>query len=89
MNLLKNEYFFFDYDGTLRPFVKRPEDAKPDEEMKSLLLKLAENKNNKVVVISGRDRHTLQEWLGHLPIDMIAEHGVWTKKLGKGMEKSR
>ncbi|MFT5619070.1 MAG: trehalose 6-phosphate synthase/phosphatase [Arenicella sp.] len=79
--------FFFDYDGTLRSFVKRPEDAKPDEEMKSLLLKLAENKQNKVVVISGRDRHTLQEWLGHLPIDMIAEHGVWSKKIGKEWKK--
>lgn len=79
--------FFLDYDGTLRPFVKRPEDAKPDAEMVELLKKLAENKNNKVVIISGRDRHTLEEWLGHLPVDMIAEHGVWTRKLGKEWKK--
>jgi len=31
------------------------------------------------VIVSGRDKGTLGQWLGHLPIDMIAEHGVWVR----------
>jgi len=34
------------------------------------------------VVISGRDRETLQSWLGALPIHLVAEHGFLTKKSG-------
>jgi trehalose 6-phosphate synthase/phosphatase len=33
-----------------------------------------------VVIISGRKHDTLEEWFSKLPIDMIAEHGTWTKK---------
>lgn len=75
--------FFLDYDGTLRAFTKRPEQAKPDEELLELLQKIISNEKNKVVIISGRDRHTLGEWLGHLEVDMIAEHGVWSRKYGR------
>jgi trehalose-phosphatase len=44
---------FFDYDGTLTPIVRRPEDATLSDEMRSLLRELA----SRVVVgiISGRD----------------------------------
>jgi trehalose 6-phosphate synthase/phosphatase len=31
------------------------------------------------VLISGRNYQTLQEWMGDLKMDMIAEHGAWTK----------
>jgi trehalose 6-phosphate synthase/phosphatase len=73
---------FLDYDGTLRSFVANPTDAKPDEELLDTLSKLAKDPANRVVVISGRDRHTLGEWLGHLPIDLIAEHGTAHRKIG-------
>lgn len=75
--------FFLDYDGTLRAFTKRPEQAKPDEELLGILEKLTANEKNKVVIISGRDRKSLENWLGHLKVDMIAEHGVWSRKYGK------
>ncbi|MEN7549509.1 bifunctional alpha,alpha-trehalose-phosphate synthase (UDP-forming)/trehalose-phosphatase [Rapidithrix thailandica] len=80
----KKRILFLDYDGTLRSFVKRPEDAKPDAELYQLLEQLASNPKNRVVIISGRDRHTLENWLGHLPVDLIAEHGVWLR--GQGQE---
>ncbi len=71
---------FLDYDGTLSPFTKDPRQAGPDEELLQILKKLTAEPQNRVVIISGRDRHTLEKWLGHLPVDLIAEHGVWLKR---------
>jgi trehalose-phosphatase len=44
---------FFDYDGTLTPIVRRPEDATLSDEMRSLLRELAGRVT--VAVVSGRD----------------------------------
>lgn len=71
-----------DYDGTLIPFAMRPEDVCPDETVLSLVEDLSAVENNEVVVVSGRDRHTLERWLGHLPIALAAEHGVWIRPKG-------
>ncbi|GGG55114.1 bifunctional alpha,alpha-trehalose-phosphate synthase (UDP-forming)/trehalose-phosphatase [Hymenobacter glacieicola] len=68
-----------DYDGTLAPFHNLPQRAKPDQELLLLLQALTADPRNHVVIISGRDRTTLQNWLGHLPLDFIAEHGVWLR----------
>ncbi|WP_303312461.1 bifunctional alpha,alpha-trehalose-phosphate synthase (UDP-forming)/trehalose-phosphatase [Hymenobacter sp. BT730] len=71
-----------DYDGTLAPFHPDPQRAQPDQEVHLLLRALCENPKNRVVIISGRDKTTLQKWLGYLPIDFIAEHGVWLRRAG-------
>ena len=71
---------FLDYDGTLMPFTRDPDKTHPDEELLTLLQTLAADPENRVIIISGRDHKTLDKWLGHLPIDMIAEHGVWLRK---------
>ncbi len=68
-----------DYDGTLVPFHNRPEAAKPDTQLIHMLRHLAEDTANRLVIISGRDRHTLDEWLGDISLDLIAEHGAWHK----------
>lgn len=72
-----------DYDGTLVPFQKKVQDAHPDADLLNLLNGLAADPNNHLVIISGRDYKTLDNWLGNLPIDMIAEHGAWYKEHGK------
>ena len=72
-----------DYDGTLVDFHADPQRTEPDEDLRGLLRTLASAPGTHVVVISGRDRHTLQRWLGDLPIDFIAEHGVWLRKAGE------
>jgi len=72
--------FLLNYDGTLVPFGHKPQQAAPDKEVLQLLSGLAADENNKVVVLCGRDRKTLGAWLGHLPIDLIAEHGAWFKE---------
>src|SRR5690606_37105408 len=74
-NEAKKPILFLDYDGTLTGFKSRPEDAFPDEELKELLSRLTQKA--KVVLISGRDRKTLDNWFKGIPVDMIAEHGVW------------
>lgn len=75
-----NRLIFLDYDGTLSPFTKDPRKASPDEELLRILDRLTADARNRVVIISGRDRQTLEAWLGHLPVDLIAEHGVWLKR---------
>lgn len=74
--------FILDYDGTLSAFKSRPEDAVPTKETYKLLNKLASDPKNKVVISSGRDRDTLEEWFGNLAIDLAAEHGACYKEHG-------
>ncbi len=71
---------FLDYDGTLVGFKKNINDAKPDAELLALLNALTEDPANMVVIISGRNHETLQEWFGHMNLGLIAEHGAWQKK---------
>ena len=78
----KKRLLFLDYDGTLIPFSDTPEKAAPDQELKDLLEKLTSDQRNQVVIISGRDRNSLEKWLGDLDVDFISEHGVWIKERG-------
>lgn len=75
-----NRLLILDYDGTLMGFHPDPQAVQPDDDLLNMLQQLADLPGTQVVVNSGRDRHTLQEWLGHLPIQFAAEHGVWVKK---------
>ncbi|HNR18501.1 MAG TPA: bifunctional alpha,alpha-trehalose-phosphate synthase (UDP-forming)/trehalose-phosphatase [Bacteroidia bacterium] len=72
----KARTLFLDYDGTLVPTINHPPDAAPGKELLSILEKLAGEPNTDIIVISGRDREPLDRWLGHLPINFIAEHGT-------------
>ncbi len=79
-----NRLLFLDYDGTLVPFMGRPEESKPDHQLMEMLTGLSEVEGNDVVVISGRDRWTLDEWLGTIDMGLVAEHGAWIKERGGG-----
>lgn len=69
-----------DYDGTLVPFADHPRAAKPPPVVVDLLSRLAADAGNEVVIISGRDRDSMQDWFGHLPLAFAAEHGAWIKE---------
>ncbi len=75
--------FILDYDGTLSPIRSLPHQAKPKKALKNLLTTLSEQNNTDVVVISGRDKDTLESWLGNLPIALASDHGVWIKRKNK------
>lgn len=76
--------FFLDYDGTLTPIVSHPEAAKPGRHLLALLEHLAQDPHTTVVLVSGRDRKTMQKWFGSIPINLVAEHGVWVREVGEG-----
>jgi len=78
----RSRLLLLDYDGTLVGFAPTPEEARPSAEVVRLLEQLAAQPENKVVIISGRDRDSLNEWFGHLPIDMVAEHGASLRQEG-------
>jgi trehalose 6-phosphate synthase/phosphatase len=68
-----------DYDGTLVPFAVDPGLARPDEDLLKLLAALGADPANEIVIVSGRPRRDLEEWFGHLPVSLVAEHGVWLR----------
>ncbi|MBE0431989.1 trehalose-phosphatase, partial [candidate division WOR-3 bacterium] len=70
----------FDYDGTLVSFADEPDKAAPDKEIIKILKKLSANARNELVILSGRDRQTLDRWFGDIGIGLIAEHGVWLRE---------
>jgi trehalose 6-phosphate synthase/phosphatase len=68
-----------DYDGTLVPFALTPDLARPDAALLVLLRTLAARPRTEVHVVSGRQRATLERWLGALPVGLHAEHGYWSR----------
>ena len=76
-----------DYDGTLVDFFPFPEKAKPSEKLLDILNKLITKPKTNVVIITGRAHKDIDNFLGHLPINIIAEHGgmlkinrIWKKQ---------
>jgi len=76
----KNRLLFLDYDGTLVSFAPKPEQAKPDIGLIRLLFSLGRDPHNTLVIVSGRDRPTMERWLGKIPCGLVAEHGAWIKR---------
>lgn len=90
LNQIKKAYddaesrlLLLDYDGTLAPFVKNPENAVPSEEVITLIKNMAADKKNKVVVNSGRNHQILDKWFKGVDIDFAAEHGMFYKEDNK------
>lgn len=79
----QSRLIFLDYDGTLVHFSKDPQEVAPDAQLLKTLRKLSHQAKTEVVLISGRDRQTLDSWLAGLNIGIVAEHGAWLKEKGK------
>jgi trehalose 6-phosphate synthase/phosphatase len=73
-------FLLLDYDGTLIGFSKNPQEAIPDKKLLSLLTQLTSLPNLTLTIISGRDANTLEQWFGHLPVCLVAEHGASLKR---------
>ncbi len=72
-----------DYDGTLVPHADDPKKARPDGELMDILEKLSSDERNTVVIVSGRDKSTLEKWFETLNVDLVAEHGAAIRKGGR------
>ena len=84
----KRRVLFLDYDGTLVDFTEKPEQAKPDENLIELISELNKGNKTDVVLISGRDKHTLGDWWADTKVELISEHGVWLRKQNSEWELS-
>jgi trehalose 6-phosphate synthase/phosphatase len=77
-----NRIILLDYDGTLVNYELIPANAKLSEQLNEILIKLLDQPNIKVIIISGRNHHDIDKLLVHLPIDIIADHGAMRKEKG-------
>ena len=69
-----------DYDGTLVPFAKRPQQAAPPPVVLDLLSALASEPRNCVALMSGRSAENLDRWFGTVRgMWLVAEHGAELK----------
>lgn len=76
----KKRLLLLDFDGTLVNLQDSPELAVPGKELLDLLQKLGEDPKNEIWIVSGRNRHFLEEWFGSLSIGLVAEHGGYIKR---------
>jgi trehalose 6-phosphate synthase/phosphatase len=76
----RRRLLIFDYDGTLVPFATSPELAKPTLGLLRTLRSLADDPRNEVLLATGRDRGTLDQWFSGISMGLAAEHGAWIKE---------
>ncbi|UYL10766.1 bifunctional alpha,alpha-trehalose-phosphate synthase (UDP-forming)/trehalose-phosphatase [Bdellovibrio sp. SKB1291214] len=70
-----------DYDGTLVPIAKRPEQAQLSQETRDVLTALA--KKCDLYILSGRNREFLDAQFAGLNLNLSAEHGAFVKLAGR------
>jgi trehalose 6-phosphate synthase/phosphatase len=96
VRLLLDEYrksesrlLLIDYDGTLVPFSRRPEDARPDLDLLRVLQDIDDRKGTELVIISGRKRDDLESFFSELDLNLVAEHGAWIRERGTDWRQTR
>ncbi|MBI2019789.1 trehalose-phosphatase [Candidatus Daviesbacteria bacterium] len=72
-----------DFDGTLAPIVKRPDQAKLPPETKQILLNLSKNQNFYLGIISGRELSDIKAKIGIPNIIYAGNHGLQGNFFGK------
>ena len=76
----KNRLLILNYDGILVPYAKDPGRARPTQELLNLLKIFREHGNTDIVIISGRSKEELDEWLGDAQVNLTGEHGAWIRE---------
>lgn len=77
--IAQKRVIFLDYDGTLVPFSNNPDAAIPNDESLEILNYLSGIPKNEVIIISGRSKDFLSNIFINSNINLIAEHGAFTK----------
>lgn len=83
----ENKLILLDYDGTLVNFSIQPENAKPSVRLLNALYKFSRKPWVRIVIITGREYRSIDKLIGHLPIDIVAEHGAMIKENGMWKER--
>jgi len=80
-----NIWLFLDYDGTLVPIARTPDEARPDAPLLELLGDLAQRPRIRVVVLSGRALASLQTILPVAGITLAGIYGVQIQMPGSSV----
>lgn len=72
-----------DYDGTLREFVARPEDAVPTKDLLEIFEAFDAREDLDVAIVSGRDRGFLELHFARFKFTLVAEHGFFMRERGE------
>lgn len=88
-HLAKKRLILLDYDGVLVPLAANYKRAAPPKNIMNTLKKLARDKANEVVVVSGRSQANLETWFAGTPFNLVAEHGAFIKDAGGSWHKTR
>lgn len=71
-----------DLDGTLVPFARTPDEARPDEAVVTLINELADLKDVTVAIVSGRPKAWLETFFTSPKVYLVAEHGAARRGAG-------
>ena len=71
-----------DLDGTLVPFARTPEEARPDADVIALVNMLAEQAGVTMSVVSGRPKSWLEAFFPSPNVFLVAEHGAARRGMG-------
>jgi trehalose 6-phosphate synthase/phosphatase len=72
-----------DYDGTLVPFARRPDEATPSPGLIQMLSRIARQPGTDLVLVTGRSREVMSEWFADPHFNIVAEHGAWIRRAGQ------
>jgi trehalose 6-phosphate synthase/phosphatase len=72
-----------DHDGTLAPLAPSPHLAAPRPGLLETLESLVSHPDVEIAVVTGRDRQTMEDWFGRLPLSLIGEHGFEFRLSGR------
>lgn len=86
----KNRLLILDYDGTLTPFVSsaKATAAVPSKKLIESLKSISRKSGCTIQIVSGRPKEALELWFGDMDVELVAEHGYWTKSHGKWQNHS-
>lgn len=86
----KRRLILLDYDGTLKSFVASPDKslAYPSSKVRRLIRRMTSDRNNKVVIVSGRPKSTLESYFEDKGLGLVAEHGGWIFDAGNWVKTS-
>lgn len=79
----RKRILFLDYDGTLVPFTKYPENASIKSTTLEIINTLSADIRNTIVIVSGRNREFLERQFSGTQVALIAEHGYFIRIPGK------
>lgn len=79
-----------DYDGTLKSFVANPSKtlAYPSSRVRRIIRRMTNDPRNKVMIVSGRPKNTLESFFENKGLGLVAEHGGWIFDAGSWVKST-